>query len=107
MLENRLHSKRAANLAVNHPSNTLYLGVTFCLESNNTDKLVANHPLKKQSVLVGGWHIQYLSYSTGRIKNGCCDLLMRLFWKRYQISQAPGMSDVECSRGSDLPRSAW
>ena len=56
MLENRLQSKSTDNLAVNHPSNTIYVGVTL---SSLTVLLSwwQTIPLKKQFVLLGGWHL--------------------------------------------------
>ena len=56
MLENRLQSKSTDNLAVNHPSNTIYVGVIL---SSLTVLLSwwQTIPLKKQFVLVGGWHL--------------------------------------------------
>ena len=116
MLEYRLQSKSAANLAVNRPSNTIYVGVTLCLQSNSTAKLVANHSTE-ETICASGWLASYLYLpcSTGRIdiKTVVRDLLMRPLWNRYQTFQASGISTVECFRAIAIctnklqPRSVW
>ena len=60
MLEHkyRLQSKSADILAVNCHSNTFYVGVTLCLQSNSTDTLVANHSTE-ETICTSGWLASY------------------------------------------------
>ena len=65
MLEYRLQSKSTDNLAVNCPSNTIYVGVTLCLRSKTALlSWCQTIPLKEQFALV------YAGVTEGRARGG-------------------------------------